>query len=97
MANPNAQPPRRPNPGDVNSTLGRVGQLLVKDFVRKDGVVLELIGDAAKEFNAALDANDAEALDLMMEQPAQLLLALVVALSTRIVALEARVTVLERH
>jgi hypothetical protein len=74
-----------------------VGQLLVKDFVRKDGVVLELIGDAAKEFNAALDANDAEALDLMMEQPAQLLLALVVALSTRIVALEARVTVLERH
>lgn len=93
MAKPKVAPAPGPRPtiDDANKNLNHAVQAFTRDFLRRDGTVFRLVGEGSKTFNALVESGDADALALYMENPTEMLLAIVYALSVRIDNLERRV------
>jgi hypothetical protein len=80
----------KPNPQDTRAVLDKLDAAFVRDFTRRNGQTFNMVTDAIQDFNDLVDAGDADALASYLENPTQLLLALVFALNARVKALEAR-------
>jgi hypothetical protein len=91
MAKPKANPGRgggKPNAQDARAALNKLEAAFLQDFTRSDGRKFTLVTDVIKDFNDLVDAGNADALANYLENPSQLLLALVFALNERVKALE---------
>jgi len=96
QAAPAPSPRKRPAPADMNENLMKVVDAFSRDFHKRDGSVFTIATeDAIKQFNQLVASGDADAMALYLENPTQLLLALVFVLNSKIQSLESRVAALE--
>ena len=82
--------PSEKQSADALKVLDKVEAAFAIDFRRRNGKTFRIVSDAILNFSDLVDAGDADAMAFYLEQPNELLLALVFALTARVKALEAR-------
>jgi len=88
---PAPAPRRKPTPAETRQGLDKLTDAFKSDFHKRDGSLFVVTTDESlKLFGEMVDNGDADALALYLENPVQLLLAMIFALQERVADLERR-------